>query len=102
VKPLYVVLHAYVRKDLIRKYGKIADRPDGLIPAHLLGNMWAQEWGNIYPLVAPAGGGQGYDLTELLKEHKVNELGMVHYARAFLPRWVLLHCPRHSGAFPCS
>jgi len=83
VKPLYVVLHAYVRKDLIRKYGKIADRPDGLIPAHLLGNMWAQEWGNVYPLVAPAGGGQGYDLTELLKEHKVNELGMVHYAEGF-------------------
>src|SRR5437660_592493 len=70
VKPLYVVLHAYVRKDLIRKYGRVANRPDGLIPAHLLGNMWAQEWGNVYPLVAPADSGQGYDLTELLKEHK--------------------------------
>jgi peptidyl-dipeptidase A len=83
VRPLYVALHAYVRKDLIKKYGKVADRPDGLIPAHLLGNMWAQEWGNIYPLVAPADSGQGYDLTELLKEHKVNELGMVHYAESF-------------------
>ncbi len=83
VRPLYVALHAYVRKDLIRKYGKIADRPDGLIPAHLLGNMWAQEWGNIYPLVAPASSGQGYDLTELLKEHKVDEKGMVHYAEGF-------------------
>jgi peptidyl-dipeptidase A len=83
VKPLYVALHAYVRKDLIKKYGKVAERPDGLIPAHLLGNMWAQEWGNVYPLVAPANGGQGYDLTGLLKEHKVNELGMVHYAEIF-------------------
>ena len=83
VKPLYVALHAYVRKDLIKKYGKVADRPDGLIPAHLLGNLWAQEWGNVYPLVAPADSGQGYDLTELLKEHKVNELGMVHYAESF-------------------
>jgi peptidyl-dipeptidase A len=83
VKPLYVALHAYVRKDLIKKYGKVAERPDGLIPAHLLGNMWAQEWGNVYPLVAPANGGQGYDLTGLLKEHKVNELGMVHYAENF-------------------
>ena len=54
VQPLYVSLHAYVRKQLIKKYGKIADRPDGLIPAQLLGNMWSQEWGNIYPLVAPA------------------------------------------------
>ena len=78
VEPLYISLHSYVRRQLIKKYGKVADRPDGLIPAHLLGNMWAQEWGNIYPLVAPANAGQGYDLTELLKDHKVDELGMVH------------------------
>ncbi|HEY2114295.1 MAG TPA: M2 family metallopeptidase [Candidatus Angelobacter sp.] len=83
VEPFYVSLHTYVRKQLIKKYGKIAERPDGMIPAHLLGNMWAQEWGNIYPLVAPANGGQGYDLTQLLKDHKVNELGMVHYGENF-------------------
>jgi peptidyl-dipeptidase A len=83
VEPFYVSLHTYVRKQLIKKYGKAAERPDGMIPAHLLGNMWAQEWGNIYPLVAPADGGQGYDLTQLLKDHKVNELGMVHYGENF-------------------
>ncbi|HZS28107.1 MAG TPA: M2 family metallopeptidase, partial [Candidatus Angelobacter sp.] len=68
VEPLYVSLHTYVRKQLIKKYGKIADRPDGMIPAQLLGNMWAQEWGNIYPLVAPENGGQGYDLTKQLEK----------------------------------
>jgi peptidyl-dipeptidase A len=83
VEPLYVSLHAYVRRQLIKKYGKIADRPDGLIPAHLLGNMWAQEWGNIYPLVAPENADKGYDLTQLLKDHKVDELGMVHYGINF-------------------
>jgi peptidyl-dipeptidase A len=83
VEPFYVSLHTYVRKQLIKKYGKIAERPDGLIPSHLLGNMWAQEWGNVYPLVAPAGGGQGYDLTQLLKDRKVDELGMVHYGENF-------------------
>jgi peptidyl-dipeptidase A len=83
VEPLYISLHAYVRKQLIKKYGKIADRPDGLIPSQLLGNMWAQEWGNIYPIVAPADSNQGYDLTELLKSHNVNELGMVHYGENF-------------------
>jgi peptidyl-dipeptidase A len=83
VEPFYISLHTYVRKQLIKKYGKVAERPDGMIPAHLLGNMWAQEWGNIYPLVAPANGGQGYDLTQLLKDHKVNELGMVHYGENF-------------------
>lgn len=83
VRPLYLSLHAYVRKELIKKYGKVADRPDGLIPAHLLGNIWAQEWNNIYPLVASANSAQEYDLTELLKAHKVDELGMVHYAEGF-------------------
>ncbi|HWF04648.1 MAG TPA: M2 family metallopeptidase, partial [Candidatus Angelobacter sp.] len=83
VEPLYISLHTYVRKQLIKKYGKAAERPDGMIPAHLLGNMWAQEWGNVYPLVAPADGGQGYDLTQLLKDKNVNELGMVHYGEGF-------------------
>ena len=68
VEPFYISLHTYVRKQLIKKYGKVAVRPDGMIPAHLLGNMWAQEWGNVYPLVAPAGGGQGYDLTQQLEK----------------------------------
>lgn len=68
VEPFYVSLHTYVRKQLIKKYGKVAERPDGMIPAHLLGNMWAQEWGNVYPLVAPANGGQGYDLTKQLEK----------------------------------
>lgn len=83
VEPLYISLHAYVRRQLIKKYGKIADRPDGLIPSQLLGNMWAQEWGNIYPVVAPPNSDKGYDLTELLKSHNVNELDMVHYGENF-------------------
>jgi peptidyl-dipeptidase A len=54
LEPLYRELHTYVRTRLIAKYGKAAERPDGMIPAQLLGNMWAQEWGNIYDIVAPA------------------------------------------------
>jgi peptidyl-dipeptidase A len=53
LEPLYRELQDYVRVRLIAKYGKAADRPDGMIPAELLGNMWAQEWGNIYDIVAP-------------------------------------------------
>ena len=53
LKPLYDELHTYVRNRLIAQYGKAAERPDGMIPAQLLGNMWAQEWGNIYDIVAP-------------------------------------------------
>jgi peptidyl-dipeptidase A len=58
VKPLYDELHCYVRGKLAAKYGKGKDGKDVVpdhapIPAELLGNMWAQEWGNIYELVAP-------------------------------------------------
>ncbi len=77
VEPLYISLHTYVRKQLIKKYGKAAERADGMIPIQMTGNMWGQEWGNIYPLVAPVNADKGYDLTQLLKNHKVDELGMV-------------------------
>jgi len=82
VKPLYLSLHAYVRTKLREKYG---DRvpANGPIPAHLLGNMWAQEWGNIYPLVAPAGADPGYDLTQILKSRKTNDQQMVKYGEGF-------------------
>jgi len=83
VRPLYEALHAYVRARLIRKYGKAAERPDGLIPAHLLGNMWAQQWNNIYPLVEPSGSAAGYDLTELLKAKNVTPIEMVRYGERF-------------------
>lgn len=84
VRPLYESLHAYVRSQLVKQYGPQAASNDGLIRADLLGNPWAQEWGNVYPLVKPAtGAGQGYDLTELLKQKKVDELGMVRYGENF-------------------
>ncbi len=57
--------------------------PDGPIPAHLLGNMWAQSWGNIYDLVAPPGDSQGVDLTALLVEAGVDRAGMVRYGEGF-------------------
>jgi peptidyl-dipeptidase A len=72
LQPLYKELHAYVRFKLIQKYGAAAERPDGMIPAHLLGNMWAQEWGNIYDLVAPTdpklSSFKMYDLEAALKK----------------------------------
>ncbi len=74
LEPLYRELHTYVRRKLIAKYGAVADRPDGMIPAHLLGNMWAQEWGNIYDIVAPTDpkltGFKMYDL-EIALQHQI-------------------------------
>ena len=83
VQPLYTSLHTYVRSKLAAKYGSGVLPADGMLPAHLLGNMWAQDWSNIYPLVAPPASGEGYDLTTALKRRKVDERGMVRYAESF-------------------
>jgi peptidyl-dipeptidase A len=83
VRPLYEALHAHVRASLEAKYGKGVMPADGTIPAHLLGNMWAQEWGNIYPLVGVPAAGPGYDLTKLLQAQKVDQKGMVRYGERF-------------------
>ncbi len=71
VKPLYDQLHCYTRTKLNQKYGNAVQSATGPIRADLLGNMWAQEWGNIYDIVAPKGAGDiGYDVTDLLAKHK--------------------------------
>ena len=84
VKPLYMALHTYVRGKLNAKYGAEVQPATGPIRADLLGNMWAQEWGNIYPLVAPAGAGDiGYDLTELIEQKGLDEIQMVRTGEQF-------------------
>lgn len=83
VRPLYESLHAYVRTRIAKQYGSQAVSKDGMIRADLLGNPWAQEWSNIFPIVYSSGAGPGYDLTAILKEKKINELGMVHYGENF-------------------
>jgi peptidyl-dipeptidase A len=82
VKPLYDSLHAYVRTRLHEKYGNLVPE-DGPIPAHLLGNMWSQEWTNIYPLVAPPNADPGYDLTKILQERKTTPKQMMAYGENF-------------------
>ncbi|HVS30246.1 MAG TPA: M2 family metallopeptidase [Thermoanaerobaculia bacterium] len=84
VKPLYDSLHCFVRWNLNRKYGNRVVPLDQPIPAHLLGNIWAQEWSNVYDLVAPKTGGRGYDLTRILEARKdIDEVGMVKIAERF-------------------
>jgi peptidyl-dipeptidase A len=83
VRPFYESLHAYVRTQLVKQYGEQAVTPEGMIRADLLGNPWAQEWGNIYSVVAPPSQAKGYDLTEILQQKKVDELGMVRYGENF-------------------
>ena len=83
VKPLYDDLHCYVRAQLQKQYGKELV-PDGKpIPAHLLGNMWAQEWNNIYPLVEPYRGVPGTDVTRAMEKQGWDWKKMVKTAEGF-------------------
>jgi peptidyl-dipeptidase A len=83
VKPLYDSLHCYVRRRLTETYGKDKVRPGEPIPAHLLGNMWAQQWGNIYPLVEPHKGQPSLDVTAALEQQRWDPVRMVKTGERF-------------------
>jgi peptidyl-dipeptidase A len=83
VQPLYDALHTYTRYKLRQAYGPSVVPATGPIPAHLLGNMWAQSWDNLYPLLKPQTGPKGEDLTALLEERKTTAVEMTRYAEGF-------------------
>jgi peptidyl-dipeptidase A len=82
VRPLYVSLHAYVRMKLHERYGE-AVPAQGPIPAHLLGNIWAQDWSNIFPLVAPANASPAYDLNAILQSRQASAVDMARTGERF-------------------
>ena len=93
VRPLYLSLHAYVRMKLHQKYGD-AVPADGPIPAHLTGNLWAQDWGNLSDFVGAGGADAGYSLTEILKRRKTTAVDMVRTAERFYTSLGLAPLPK--------
>ncbi len=83
VRPLYNSLYIYTRAKLNQKYGDAVVPKNGPIPAHLLGNMWSQEWGNIYDVLQPPAADPGYNLTEILKRRNTDPKQMVRYGEGF-------------------
>lgn len=85
VKPLYEALQCHVRAKLTEHYGEEVMGNDGMIPAHLLGNMWAQTWSNVYDLVKPPANVEGspIDVTQLLQESDYDHLKMVETGEGF-------------------
>jgi peptidyl-dipeptidase A len=83
IKPFYDALHCHVRAELGNQYGNDKVPQDGPIPAHLLGNMWAQSWGNIYDIVKPKQELEVIDITEALAVHQYDEVKMVKQAESF-------------------
>ena len=83
VKPLYDELHCYVRARLRKQYGEAKVPQKAPIPAHLLGNMWAQEWGNVYDLVEPYKGEAALDVSKALRDKKLDAKAMVRMGEDF-------------------
>jgi peptidyl-dipeptidase A len=82
LRPLYIALHTHVRAKLRERYGSLVPE-SGPMPAHLLGNIWAQDWSNVYDLVAPPGTGSTYSLTKILESRRVSPMEMVRYGERF-------------------
>ncbi|WP_437538768.1 M2 family metallopeptidase [Sorangium sp. So ce726] len=83
VKPLYDALHCYARGRLAAKYGEDIVPGKGPIRADLLGNMWAQEWSNIYDLMEPEGAAPIYDLDAALQAKGYTPIEMVKTGERF-------------------
>jgi peptidyl-dipeptidase A len=83
VKPLYDDLHCYARKKLRAKYGKDKVPEKAPIPAHLLGNMWAQQWDAVYDVVEPYPGQGSLDVDKKLREKKYDPIKMVKLGESF-------------------
>ncbi len=93
VKPLYEALHCHVRAKLNEQYGDAVAPPTGPIPAHLLGNMWAQEWTNIYPLMDMPDSGAAVDITEIIAAQGLSEVDMTRVAERFFTSMGLAPLP---------
>ena len=83
VKPLYDELQCYTRNRLEKKYSGKVDFPDRTIPAHLLGNMWAQSWNNIFSDIEPFKGQVSPDITPALVKQNYSPKKMVRLAESF-------------------
>jgi len=96
VEPLYEALHCHVRAKLGEHYGEDKVPQDGPIPAHLLGNMWAQEWGSLYDLMEPYPGVSDLDVDSTLETKNYSPQEMVRSAENF---YVSLGMPRLPDTF---
>ncbi|KAJ0179019.1 hypothetical protein K1T71_005794 [Dendrolimus kikuchii] len=83
IKPLYQQIHAYVRRHLRLKYGDNIVSAKGPIPAHLLGNIWAQTWGNVEKFTRPFPDKADIDITAALIAQNYTPLKMFKTAEDF-------------------
>lgn len=75
VQPLYEQLQCYTREKLVAKYGADKGQVNGMIPAHLTGNLWQQDWGNLWPILEPYKDAGSLDITSALQKQRDGILG---------------------------
>ncbi|XP_026471740.1 angiotensin-converting enzyme-like [Ctenocephalides felis] len=83
VEPLYKQLHAYVRYKLRNIYGETLIPVRGCIPAHLLGNMWAQTWTNLFNETMPYPENKLPDITAAMRKKGYTPKKMFRIAEHF-------------------
>lgn len=83
LEPLYEALHCDVRAKLVKQYGDKIVPPTGPIPAHLTGNLWAQDWSGLYPLVEPYPGKASLDVSKALVDKGWDAEKMTKTAEGF-------------------
>ncbi|XP_051894867.1 angiotensin-converting enzyme isoform X2 [Pristis pectinata] len=93
IKPLYLNLHAFVRRKLYERYGSKYINLKGPIPAHLLGNMWAQRWNNIYNTMIPFPNKPNIDVTDTMIKQKWNATFMFRVSEEFFASLGLIKMP---------
>jgi peptidyl-dipeptidase A len=82
VSPLYEQLHCFVRDRLQQTYGvEKGQVAGGMIPAHLTGNMWQQEWGNLWDILQPYPNAGSLDITAALEKQYQQDLGAALHKR---------------------
>lgn len=64
LQPLYKELFTYIRRKLIIRYGSNIVRSEGPLPAHLLGDIWSQDWSNLADFVMPYPHVKNLDVTD--------------------------------------
>lgn len=92
--PLYNNLHAYVRRKLYNVYGGDYINLRGPIPAHVLGNMWAQSWLQLDDICQPYPNKPSVDITPVLKEKGYTPLMMFEVADEFFSSLGLIAMPQ--------
>lgn len=83
VRPLYRALHCHVRAKLVELYGADRVPPEGRIPAHLLANMWSQNWSGLYPELAPYPDAPSVDVSAALVAQGYTPRRMVEVGERF-------------------